>query len=315
MKSVVCTLYEGNYHLGVAALVNSLYNHGYRGVIFIGYRGSLPRWATNAKPDISLQWEKANSLIVLDDLILSFLPLDTDCHLTNYKPKFILDLWKGPAKHADSIFYFDPDIINKCRWEFYERWVQFGVALVHEVVWNDMPYNHPKRMQWKDIAVNAGYEVENKISSYINAGFIGVSKEQVEFVKLWQNLIEYSISNYGFDNTKFYQNAFDSGLFKAGDQDILNLSVMCTKEPLSEMGPEAMDFRGGGWLMSHATGSPKPWKKNFLKQSFKGLPPSSTDKLFWKSCASPIRIYSNKFIKLKAFELLLSTFINRFYRK
>ena len=47
MTSVVCTLFEGNYEFGVASLINSLYVNGFKGSIFVGFKGDLPFWVNN----------------------------------------------------------------------------------------------------------------------------------------------------------------------------------------------------------------------------------------------------------------------------
>src|SRR6187402_3459082 len=143
MTSSICTLYEGHYHHGVAALSNSLYNSGFRGSVYIGYRGKLPGWSKEAKENPLLNWEGGKSLTVAEGLDLHFLPVMTKYHLTNYKPDFMLQLWEGPAKDVEGMFYFDPDIVIKCKFSFFEKWIKYGVALVHEISANDMTSNNP----------------------------------------------------------------------------------------------------------------------------------------------------------------------------
>ena len=123
MNIAICTLYEGHYHFGLAALVNSLEVNGFKGSIYIGYRGALPPWAVIAEPDPSLQWSEGKSLKLTSHLSLHFLPLSTKWHLTNYKPTFMLDLFKGPAAGAKGIFYFDPDITVLRSWDNFEDWI------------------------------------------------------------------------------------------------------------------------------------------------------------------------------------------------
>src|SRR5580658_3962956 len=133
MTSAVCTLFEGDYHYGVGALINSLHRYGYQGFVEIGYRGDLPAWMHNSETTL-----KETSIK------LHLHPLQTKWHLTNYKPHFLLELFAAnPA--LDRIFYFDPDIVIKCSWDFYEYWVEPGVAMVEEIVNRGMAHNHPLR--------------------------------------------------------------------------------------------------------------------------------------------------------------------------
>ena len=115
--ATICTLFEGSYHFGLAALVNSLFRSGFTGVIYAGYRGELPPWA---KARVSA----SNRLSVSSGIEIEFIPLETSIHLSNYKPTFILDVATKYAKDATSIFYFDPDIVVYCRWSVFERWGQ-----------------------------------------------------------------------------------------------------------------------------------------------------------------------------------------------
>src|SRR6187402_1067971 len=179
MSYAICTLFEGNYHWGVAALSNSLYKRGFRGSVYVGYRGKLPAWTDAAKPTTSFEWEGSKTLEPADGLKLHFLPLDTKYHFTNYKPDFMLRLLDGPASDAAGIVYFDPDIVVKCKWSFFETWLSFGVAVVHEVISNDMPASHPIRLGWKQLIESTNRKVTFELRSYLNGGFVGVSRKNI----------------------------------------------------------------------------------------------------------------------------------------
>lgn len=314
MISAICTLYEGHYHHGLAALSNSLYNNGFRGSVYVGYRGQLPLWAKAATINPKLHWENAKTLSVEEGLDLHFLPLITKLHLTNYKPDFMMQLWEGAAQNTNNMFYFDPDIVIKCSFSFYERWVQQGVALVHEITANDMTNNNPIRGFWKTIIEENDEKVNNQITSYINAGFFGLKKENIHFLKMFlkfQHLAEdrYKVNLHTFDMT----NRTDP--FFANDQDVMNIAAMCTNAPLSEIGPEGMDFIHGGFTMSHATGGPKPWKKNFIKSALKGDPPTLPEKAYWDNVGFPIASFSHNTKKYKNLSIKIASFFGRFYRK
>ena len=317
MSMVICTLFEGHFHYGVAALVNSLFKNGFNGDVFIGYRGDVPSWALNAKSNETFNWAGAKTFSVTPDLNCHFLPIETTIHFTNYKAQFILNIREhciiDPA--LSGIFYFDPDITNKCNWKFYEQWISYGVALVHEIDGNDMSPLHPKRNQWIAVSKQLGYDVKNKLNSQINGGFIGITADRFGFLQMWNDLIKHAVLNFNFDMTKLRQSTDRSNLFTASDQDLLNLTAMCTPETISEFGPEGMDFLNGGWLMSHAVGSPKPWKKNFFIAALKGKPPSLAEKAYWLNVNGVIKCYHPIEIKFKRFSILVASFIGRFYHK
>jgi hypothetical protein len=113
--TTVCTLFEGDYHYGVAALANSLFRYGYRGVIHVGYRGLLPNWMR--------KFEIGENCSITEGLEFRLYPLDTPWHLANYKPLFIKSIFAS-APSLEAVFYFDPDIVIKCQWTYYEEWVR-----------------------------------------------------------------------------------------------------------------------------------------------------------------------------------------------
>ncbi|MCJ8210238.1 hypothetical protein MUY27_10990 [Mucilaginibacter sp. RS28] len=315
MSSVVCTLFEGHYHYGGGALVNSLYKSGFRGDFFIGYKGELPFWARAVTEKVWPSGKISKSVEVAEGLLVHFILIETNYHFTNYKPQFMLLLMSDYANDASGIFYFDPDIVVRCKWEFYENWIQYGITLVHEIVSSDFPPTHPKRFAWQKVINALNLKVERELYHYINAGFCGVSSDRLQFLKTWDEIIKIAMSSFGMDMNYLDNKNDPSNEFHMGDQDALNICAMCCKEPISEIGPEGMDFIGGGWLMSHATGKPKPWKVSFFLQALKGRRASLSEKQFWKNVKYPINLYPKTKVFFKYVDLKVSLIVNRFYSK
>lgn len=315
MNSVICSLFEGNHHYGIAALANSLYDHNFKGAFFVGYRGQLPKWTNAAKQNVSLQWEGAKTLEIAENFQIHFLPLDVVCHLSSYKPVLMLRLLEGPAKEAKGIIYFDPDITIKCNWEFYENWIGYGVAVVQEVISNPMPASHPLRLGWEKVIKGMNKETKHKLNYYFNSGFCGVAKENVEFLQLWAEIILLASNQYGLDANKFVSSSDRTKDFNIIDQDAFNITAMCSESPICEVGPDGMNFLPGGWIMSHAAGSPKPWRKSYIRLALKGYSPSRADHDFWLKAKGPIKNFSNGQIKFKELSMSIAGFIGRFYSR
>jgi hypothetical protein len=313
MKSAICTLFEGDYHYGVGALTNSLYHHGFRGEIWVGYRGDLPPWAKNIKSK-----GRYEQYQVAEDCYLNFLKLKTNYHLTNYKPNFMLDLLSFFCSSSEAIFYFDPDIVIKCRWSFYEDWISHGVALCEDIN-SPVLKNHPFRMTWRKIFEPLGFDLDSNlaIETYVNGGFIGLKISDVDFLKRWlkiQDIMSPFIgglekAKVGADNKNLISDP--TFAFNSTDQDALNITLMSYEEPTTIIGKEGMDFRHGGLTMSHAIGDNKPWKRNMTLMSLKGKAPRLADKEYWKYTQSPIKLYSNLELNIQKIDFIFGKLLSR----
>jgi hypothetical protein len=314
MSSVVCTLFEGHYHLGVAALSNSLYSQGYRGEIFVGYRGSLPPWAASATEDPTLNWPGSRTLTAASELRLHFLPLDTDYHLTNYKPDFMLRLWQGISSKANALFYFDPDIIVTTPWKGFELWVECGVALCEDVN-SPIAEHHPIREAWRCHFKKSGFTLRFKYDVYTNGGFIGLIKRDISFLETWKAVQEAMAPAIGGLARSAFTGAdpmpFDP--FGKTDQDALNATVEAWDGTLSLLGKEAMAFNPGTKIMSHALGKLKPWLIEPLTQAIAGRRPRSADKDYWQLANGPIVSQPFGLVKRRQLAIKLAAFIGRFY--
>lgn len=307
LRSVVVTLFEGDFHLGAAALINSLIAGGFAGTVVCGHRGPAPAWAAAARR--------------LGPVTVDFVTLETTAHLTNYKPEFLLHVWTHLHPTADRLYYFDPDIVIKIRWSFFEEWAGYGVALVEDVN-SPLPESHPRRGAWRRCLAQHRRLVRRETSLYVNGGFIGLARHHQGFLHEWQLAmalvgreiggLDRSMFSFGVEQPDLASPAYP---FSKTDQDALNIAVMTAAQPVSLMGAEAMDFQPGGWTMSHALGPEKPWRKKFLRAALAGRAPSAADRAFWHHAASPLSVLPARALACRRALLALAGLAGRFYRR
>lgn len=307
-NSVVCALYDGDYHLGLGALINSLHACGFRGDIWVGYRGALPPWATpiqTREPHPVFELPEGGRVFFVEILAAG--------HLTHRKASFMLDIWDRHAPESEAIFYFDVDIVTVTPWPFFEHWAKQGIGLCMDVSSVQMSDSHPVRGYWRQIAQDRGFACR-PTTGYINAGFVAAAKANRRFVALWNRFIE-DLPNLGKNFDDFHTGDRSDPLM-VPDQDLLNVTMMASDCPLSIAGPEAMGFYGtGGAFMFHAIQTPKPWRKRYLRSALAGAPPTEADRAFWNNVASPIPVYAPGHIRRTRMAITLARAIGRFYRR
>jgi hypothetical protein len=301
MHCAVCTLFEGDYHYGVGALVNSLYKSGFRGKVYAGYRGNLPPWAKAVRREGNM----TDVLAVKDGLEVVFIKLTTSMHFTNYKPRFMLDLLAGPAREATQLHYLDPDIVLKCNWTMMEAWAQGGIGLSENERHNVGP-RHPLRNLWRAWLSENHLQPQREVSAYYNAGYIGVERSGVTFLKTWEKIINLSCQHNG-TNAALKSGTSRDNLFCYTDQDALNVTLMLTEDLINAAGPDGMDFAPLGFLLSHAVGPHKPWRGGFLQRALKGEAPRPALKTFFKYRKGPLPILP----WFLSFALMLDLFLAR----
>jgi hypothetical protein len=307
VKSVVVTLFEGDYHLGAAVLINSLCAAGFDGTVVCGHRGAPPPWAPAARQ--------------LGKVTVEFVALETSAHLTNYKPEFLLDVWMTRHPAADHIFYFDPDITIRAPWSFFVEWSGYGVALVEDVN-SPLPESHPRRGAWRRCLAHRHRPVRRETSLYVNGGFIGLARAQEGFLREWREAmalvgaeiggLEHSMFSFGRVRPDMDSPAYP---FNKTDQDALNIAVMTAAEPVSIMGAEGMDFQPGGWTMSHALGAEKPWRKKLIRAALGGRSPTRADREFWRYADSPLAVFASGRAAWRRATLAVAGLVGRCYRR
>jgi hypothetical protein len=309
MNISFCTLFEGNYHFGVAALANSLIASGYAGTLWVGYRGALPGWIVDS-PSFN---PATGEFQVTPELKLRMLELDTPLHFTYYKPTFMKMVLQELAPEATIVAYIDPDIVVKCDWPSFAGWfTEDGISLAEDVNWS-FPARHPKRLLWKRFFEPHGAPQRRTLNRYYNAGFIALSREHLEFLNLWHRLCELVVE---YNATARHLKAGGSAaLFHSTDQDAMNYALTACDAPLNTAGPEAMDFTPGGYYLSHAIGTVKPWHGGHIRQALHGRPPSLASKWYYRFANAPIKVYSDGALAKRQLSLKIAAAIGRLFKR
>ena len=305
-EQVICSLFEGDFHFGVAVLINSIVRGGFRGLFWIGCRGDLPVWAAPLK-------RRDDGLFEVGGALLAFETIQTGRHFGQFKSEFLArTIDNGIA--VRHLWYFDPDITVRCAWSFYEMWIQHGVCLCQEQIMGTMPARHPIRCEWMRMAHEAGWgEPLRQQERYFNSGFIGLDVTHRAFLDRWIAAVRLANAN-GVAPDQFQKGGRHQVFFTV-DQDTLNISTMYADVPFSTIGPEGMGFIPGGFTMYHSVGKAKAWRKSFLKSALQGSPPTNGDKHFLECADGPIHPYSAGDLRSLRRHARWAAFLGRFYRR
>jgi hypothetical protein len=309
MNLAVCTIFEGSYHLGVGALANSLSRNGYRSTLWAGYRGPLPPWAGAALEESPGR----HRLKVTPDFSILFVALETQEHFAYYKPALMERVLTKFDTTCDGVIYIDPDIVVKCPWDVFGRWLNDGIALVEDIN-PSMPASHPQRRGWVQTLEKQGFKTQQNLERYYNSGFVGVPRSKIDFLGSWKSAMALVLQELGgaHSNIKF---GHPTDIYHTPDQDAMNMACMLTAHRLNTAGPEAMDFLPGGHYLSHAVGTPKPWQGGFIKRALRGYPPSMAAKEYLNYTQEPIAALPASRFRALSRAIRLAALIGRFYRR
>jgi hypothetical protein len=322
MSSVaVCTLFEKDYHYGLAGLANSLVRNGFVGTVYAGFRGPMPEWASSAATVAVGSWGNARRLEVAAGTAIVFLPMQTQAHFTNVKPDFMLELFAHEELGIERLVYLDPDICLVASWQFISDWLSCGVALCEDVN-SPLPRNHPRRIGWRRYFGEHGIGLEYRSDVYVNGGCCGVSRSDIRFLENWRRLSQLMSELIGGLGTAkieggagFRQLGF-ANCFDSSDQDALNAAVEMTGGlEYSVLPGAAMGFVSGAAVLPHALGARKPWRKKFLREAVQALPPTAADKAYWGCIDAPIRPMGGSRMRVARLALLVASAVGRFYRR
>jgi hypothetical protein len=305
---IVCTLYEGHYDHGVGSLINSLHESGFAGSIYIGYRGAKPFWIGQCAPE-----PDGTTFRIEPGIRVHLVALAITTHFANYKPQFLLQVLALSGSANAQLYYFDPDIVVFCPWTFIREWASDAVALCTDIN-GQCGLNHPLRLGWRRFFTSKGLAMDHpRVDVYINSGFIGLPSSCVRLLESWIVFQDHAFKAIGGAHSYYMQNR--TFLFHTPDQDMLNAALENCDCPLSIIGQDGMDFIPGGYVMSHAVGQPKPWRKPFVRYALAGRPPSLMDRRYLNYIDRPLRLCSPSAAAWRRGSAMLAALIGRFMRR
>jgi hypothetical protein len=77
----------------------------------------------------------------------------------------------------------------------------------------------------------------------------------------------------------------------------------------------AMAFAPGAAVLPHALGRGKPWRRRYLRDSLRGVAPTTADKAFWNNVDAPLSSMSAARVRSSRLGLRLASAIGRFYQR
>lgn len=304
MNPVLFTLFEGHYHHGVAALINSAIRSGFSGPICLFHRGPLPPWTESLDRVGDCSWQVANCRI-------TFHRLEIDSYFAYHKPfaaRMALDL----HPECDSVIYADPDVNVIAPWQHIEDWISRGVAYCLDANFPYLPEFHPWRIRWRNLYRSAlGREPAN-CSTYPNSGFVSVRERDSAFLDDWIAITQQFAIEGG---NKQKVRLSDRYLPVVGDQDLMAAALMGWQGAQSVLGPEGMGFNGHYIWLSHDIGQIKPWIRPFLRQALQGFPPSQAARFYLDFASGPIRSFSPDQLRVRWLSYRAAQIISRFWRR
>ena len=289
----VCTVTSRQFHSGTGALINSLVTSGYTGDIVIGYTDEAPKWTDEVNQKL-----QGHGITIHEHRLNSK-------KLPHYQKIDVIDV--STHYQSDSVFYFDSDITIHKNWDFFENWVECGIAVCSDIYYINMSPNHPVRHYWRELLHDVGLSAR-KVEGYANSGFVGFKKKHRSIIDVWRKLIDKKSAERGPDEK---QRPAENG-FHTFDQDLLNVALMAVDHPISLAGLEGMSFNQTLGYMTHAIGKRKPWQRGYLRDLvFLGKPIPIATRYHWQHVHGPVKVAQAREKTLANLELKVTAALSR----